>query len=171
MTEAKNALVKQLFAAHRGALQAFFYRRVRQRADASDLAQEVYLRMLRVKDLSTIRSPEAYLFTIAANLAQEHNVKSRASGRSLDINDDAVQEQLAELPSFGQECDAEARGQRLQEVLLELPAKCQAAVALHYWRGLSYAEVGTQLGISSHMVKKYVQRALAHCRRRMARLG
>jgi RNA polymerase sigma-70 factor (ECF subfamily) len=171
MTEPRKALLERLFAEQGHALRGFLQKRLNRSADPAELAQEVYLRMLRVKDLSTIRSPEAYLFTIAANLAQEHNVKSRASGRSVDINDDAVQEQLAELPSFGQECDAEARGKRLQEVLLELPAKCQAAVALHYWRGMSYEEVGTQLGISSHMVKKYVQRALAHCRRRMARLG
>ena len=149
MTEPRKALLERLFAEQGHALRGFLQKRLIRSSDPAELAQEVYLRMLRVKDLSTIRSPEAYLFTIAANLAQEHNVKSCASGRSLDINDDAVQEQ----------------------VLLELPAKCQAAVALHYWRGLSYAEVGTQLGISSHMVKKYVQRALAHCRRRMARLG
>ena len=44
-------------------------------------------------------------------------------------------------------------------------------MALHYWRGLSYEEVGTQLGVSSHMVKNLIQQALALCRRRMAHLG
>jgi len=60
---------------------------------------------------------------------------------------------------------------RLRQVLRELPPKCQAAVSLQYWQGLSYAEIGQQLDISPHMVKKYLSRALAHCRRRMARLG
>jgi len=59
VTEAKNAWVERLFAAHHGALQAFFYRRVRFRADATDLAQEVYVRMLHVKDVASIRDTEA----------------------------------------------------------------------------------------------------------------
>lgn len=171
MTVSRKALLERLFAEQGSALRLFLLRRVNAASDAAELAQEVYLRMLRVTDLSAIRSPEAYLFTIAANLVREHGAKQRAAGRGIDISDPSVQTQLAELPAFGQECDAEARAKRLKEVLAQLPAKCQAAVALHYWRGLSYEEVGTQLGVSSHMVKKHIQRALAHCRVRMARLG
>ena len=55
--------------------------------------------------------------------------------------------------------------------LQQLPAKCQAAVVLQYWEGLSYEEIAERLGISTHMVKKYLTQALAHCRRRMARWG
>lgn len=46
--ESKPSLVGRLFAEHRGALQAFFLRRIRSKADAADLAQEVYVRMLRI---------------------------------------------------------------------------------------------------------------------------
>jgi RNA polymerase sigma-70 factor (ECF subfamily) len=87
------------------------------------------------------------------------------------VEDPALQSQLAHEPLFGQQIDREARIRRLREVLAQLPAKCQAAVALHYWRGLSYEETGAQLGVSSHMVKKYLAQAISHCRRRMARLG
>ena len=171
MTAPRNTLLERLFAERGGALRLFLLRRVNSPADASELAQEAYLRMLRVTDLSAIRSPEAYLFAIAENLVREQRAKLGAARGAVDISDPAVQEQLAHLPAFGQEVDAEARARRLREVLAQLPAKCQAAVALHYWRGLSYEETGTRLGVSSHMVKKYIQQALAHCRRRMARLG
>ena len=50
MTEPRNALVEGLFARHRTALQAFFFRRLRTKADAADLAQDVYLRILRVNE-------------------------------------------------------------------------------------------------------------------------
>ena len=43
--EPKPSLIERLFAEHRGGLQAFFRRRIRSKADAADLAQEVYLRM------------------------------------------------------------------------------------------------------------------------------
>jgi RNA polymerase sigma factor (sigma-70 family) len=171
MVESKKALVERLFAEHGGALRAFFYRRVSRHTEAADLAQEVYLRLLRVPDVDSIRNPEAYLFTVASNLAKEHAVRERHLNAALDIEEPAVQEQLADLPGFGTLLDTEARVKRLQKVLKELPTKCQAAVALQYWKGLSYEEIGQQLEISPHMVKKYLSRALAHCRRRMARLG
>jgi RNA polymerase sigma-70 factor (ECF subfamily) len=171
MAGSKKALVERLFAEHGGALRAFFYRRVRRQPEAADLAQEVYLRLLRVPDIDSIRNPEAYLFTVASNLAKEHAVRERHLSGALDIEEPAVQEQLADLPGFGSLLDTDARVKRLREVLKELPPKCQAAVAMQYWQGLSYAEIGQQLDISPHMVKKYLSRALAHCRRRMARLG
>ena len=63
------------------------------------------------------------------------------------------------------------RIERLREVLGQLSPKCQAAVILQYWHGLSYAEIGERLGVSSNMVKKYLGQALLHCRRRMQSLS
>ena len=171
MPEATKALVERLFAAHRGALQSFFYRRVRNRTDASDLAQEVYLRMLRVRDTGAIRDTEAYLYTVAGNLAKEHGALGRRHGISVDVDDAAVQEQLAELPGVEGQIDARLRTQRLREVLRQLPPKCHAAVVLQYAHGLSYQQIAERLGVSPRMVKKYLGQALGHCRRRMARMG
>jgi RNA polymerase sigma-70 factor (ECF subfamily) len=171
MTENKRTLVERLFAEHGRAVQAFLFRRVRRHPDAAELAQEVYLRMLRVSDMTAIRNPEAYLYTVASNLAKEHARHERQDGAALDVDDPLVQEQLAELPAFASQLDAEQRIKRLREVLQQLPRKCQAAVALQYWQGLSYEEIAQRLGVSTHMVKKYLSQALVHCRRRMARLG
>lgn len=171
MAETKRTLVERLFAEHGRALQAFLFRRVRRDPDAAELAQEVYLRMLRVADLGAIRNPEAYLYTVASNLAKEHARHERQDGAALDVDDPVVQEQLAELPAFASELDTERRIKRLREVLQQLPPKCQAAVMLQYWQGLSYEEIAVRLGVSSHMVKKYLSQALVHCRRRMVSLG
>ena len=171
MAEARKTLVERLFAEHGGALQAFFYRRARCRPDAKDLAQEVFLRMLRVKDMDAIRNPEAYLFAVASNLAKEHAVQAWRRGTSVNVEDADVQEQIAELPSFGGQIDSEQRVARLREVLRQLPPKCHAAVVLQYRHGLGYLEIAERLGISTHMVKKYLGQALGHCRCRMARLG
>jgi RNA polymerase sigma-70 factor (ECF subfamily) len=169
MAESKKTLVERLFVEHAGPLRAFLYRRVHRHPDAAELAQEVYVRMLRVRDIETIRNPEAYLYTVASNLAKEH-ARGEQTG-ALDVDDPLVQEQLAELPAFGGQLDAEQRVKRLREVLHQLPVKCQAAVVLQYWHGLSYEEIAQRLGVSTHMVKKYLSQALTHCRRRMARLG
>lgn len=171
MSEPKNTLIERLFAEHDGALQAFFYRRDRCRPDAADLAQEVYLRMLRVRDTGAIRDHEAYLFAVASNVAREHAALEWKHGTRVDVNEPTIQEQLAELPSLSGQIDAEQRVTRLREVLRQLPPKCHAAVGLQYRYGLSYAEIAERLGVSTHMVKKYLGQALGHCRRRMARLG
>ena len=63
------------------------------------------------------------------------------------------------------------RVKRLREVLQQLPPKCRTAVALQYWHGMTYEEISVHLGVSTHMVKKYLSQALTHCRRRMSRMG
>jgi len=171
MADSKHTLVAKLFAEHGGALRAFLGRRVRKQPDAAELAQEVYLRILRLEDASIIENPEAYLYTVASNLAKEHSRLEGRAGTALDIDDALIQQQLAELPSFGNELDTEQRIKRLEEVLRQLPAKCHAAVVLQYWHGLSYEEIAQRLDISAHMVKKYLSQAMTHCRKRMARLG
>jgi RNA polymerase sigma factor (sigma-70 family) len=171
MAEIKKSLLERLFSEQGGALRAFLYRRVRKHPDAAELAQEVYVRMLRVPDMTSIRNPEAYLYAVASNLAKEHAHREARDKSVLDIDDPLVQEQLAELPPFAGQLDRDTRIARLREVLGQLSPKCRAAVVLQYWHGLSYEEIGERLGVSTNMVKKYLSQALVHCRRRMARLG
>src|ERR1700685_1393640 len=115
--EQKPSLVERLFAEHRGALQTFFLRRIRAKADAADLAQEVYVRMLRVSDQEAIRNPVHYLYTVANNLVKEHAVLDRRQASGIDIDGAPVHEQLEALPEFGGDLDAAQRVARLREVL------------------------------------------------------
>jgi len=169
--EIKKALVERLFAAHGRALQAFFYRRVRHRADASDLAQEVYLRMLRVKDPDSIQDMQAYLFTVASNLAKEHAAREGRRGMAVDVEDGAILEELSEPAGYDAQIDVAHQVQRLREVLKQLPPRWHAAVVMQYVHGLSRQEIGDRLGVSPRTVKKYLAQALGRCRRQVARLG
>jgi len=171
VADPKPSLVARLFAEHRGALQAFFRRRIRSKADAQDLAQEVYLRMLRVSNQAAIRDPVLYLYTVANNLVKEHAVLERRQASSIDIEEVATHAQLETLPEFDGDLDLEQRVVRLRVVLKQLRPKWQAAVELYFTHALSYREIATRLEVSPQMVKKYVAQALLHCRRRMARLG
>ena len=171
VADPKPSLVERLFSEQRGALQAFFLRRIRSKADAPDLAQEVYLRMLRVSDQEAIRDPVRYLYTVANNLVKEHAVLDRRQAIGIDIDEVESHEQLEVPPAFEGELDAARRAARLRVVLKQLRPKCQAAVVLRFTHGLSYREVAVRLGVSPQMAKKYVAQALSHCRRRMERLG
>jgi RNA polymerase sigma factor (sigma-70 family) len=171
MPETKKALVERLFAQNGGALRAFFRKRLPQPQDAGDLAQEVYVRMLRLSDIDTIRHPEAYLYTVASNLAREHRVLERRRGSRIDVEDAELEDELAQLSGVIDDVDTERRIKHLREVLRQLPLKCYAVVALQYWHGMSHATIAAELGISERMVKRYLNQGLAHCRRRMTRLG
>jgi RNA polymerase sigma factor (sigma-70 family) len=171
VADPKPSLVVRLFAEQRGDLLAFFRRRVRSSADAQDLAQEVYLRMLRLKDLEAIRNPVLYLYTVANNLVKEQAMLDRRTASGVNIDKVAQHEQLESLPAFDGELDAAQRVARLRSVLTQLRPRWQAAVELRFTHGLSYREIANRLGVSPQMAKKYVARALFHCRRRMARLG
>jgi len=167
----KPSLVERLFAEHRGALQSFFRRRIRSKADAADMAQEVYVRMLRISNQGAIRNPVLYLYTVANNLVKEHAVLDRRQASGIDIEEVATHEQLETLPAFDGELDTAQRVARLQVVLEQLRPRWQAAVELRFTHGLSYREIAIRLGVSQQMAKRYVAQALLHCRRRMARLG
>jgi len=171
VAEPKPSLVERLFADHRAALQTFFRRRIRSQADASDLAQEVYVRMLRIKDQEAIRNPVPYLYTVANNLVKEHAVLEHRQASCIDIDEAPAHEQLETLPAFDAELDATQRVTRLGVVLKQLSPKCRAAVILRFTHELSFREIGDHLGVSPQMARKYVVQALGHCRRRMVRLG
>jgi RNA polymerase sigma factor (sigma-70 family) len=164
-------MVERLFAEHRAALQTFFFRRIRSKADAPDLAQEVYIRMLRVSDQASIRNPVHYLYTVANNLVKENAALDQRQANRIDIDEAPADEQLETLPAFDGDLDATQRVVRLGVVLQQLRPKCRAAVELRFTHGLCYREIATHLEISPQMAKKYVAQALDHCRRRMARLG
>ena len=169
--DSKPSLIERLFADHRTALQAFFLRRIRGKADAADLAQEVYVRMLRISDQGAIRNPVHYLYTVANNLVKEHAVLDRRQASGIDIDEAPAHAELETLPTFDRELDATQRVARLGIVLKQLRPKCRAAVELRFAHGLSYRAIATHLGVSPQMARKYVAQALGHCRRRMAALG
>ena len=127
--------------------------------------------MLRLSDTDTIRHPEAYLYTVAANLAREHHVLARRRGLTIDVQDVGLEDELAQLNSVIGEIDTEQRVTRLREVLQKLPLKCYAVMALKYWHGMSHAEIAADLHISERMVKRYLNQGLTHCRHHMIRQG
>lgn len=167
----QKTLIQKLFLEHGQALRGFIRRRVRSKAEAADLAQEVYLRILRVKEPEAIRNPEGYLYGVASNLIREQRLLEQRRSTHDDAGDPSLAEQLAELPSFDTELDSRNRQKRLLEVLMQLPPNCRTAIVLQYRDGLSYQEIADRLGVSTHMVKKYLTQTLAHCRKRMGRWG
>jgi RNA polymerase sigma factor (sigma-70 family) len=145
-------------------LRRFLTGRLRNTADVPDLAQEVFLRLLRVEGYERIRSPEAYLFTIASHVIQQHSVRHSSEPVSVDIA-----EVFSELRTSASDDppDQAAHVQRLAElerILKALPSRVASALVLHRLAGYSVQEVADELGVSRETAKKYLARAVEHCR-------
>ncbi len=138
-----------MFAAGGRKLRGFLRRRVRNAADVPDLAQEVYLRLLRLPEAANVANPEAYVFAVAGNLVREHALIAKRAGRAVSPEDPTVEADLSFLPAFEEEADASRQETQLQIALGELSAKCRAAVVMQYRDGLSYGEIAARLGVST----------------------
>lgn len=162
--EDKNRMVAQLAAQQGARLRQFLRRRVRSATDIPDLMQEVFLRLLRVSHHETIRSPEAYLMTIARHVAQQHRLE--AAPENFAELDDV----LADLRSCSTsdpvlEVTAEQCRDELEDALHHMAPKVQATFLLHRRDGLTIDQVSERLGISRPMAKKYLVKALVQFRK------
>jgi len=158
-----RAGVAKLFVDQQDRLQRYLRARLSSADDAAELAQEAYLRLLRVQRKDLIRHPRAYLFRIARNLIHE-----LYTGRRLAADEDAEPDLLiADEPSPEELANLAARREMVRRAVRELPEKCQAALALHLQEGLTHAEIGERMNLSRQMVQKYLAQGLAHCRKRL----
>jgi RNA polymerase sigma-70 factor (ECF subfamily) len=168
MAKVLSDRIEKLFSLRSMHLKSFFGRRVQARDEIADLTQEAFLRVLRADSSQAIHNPEAYLFTVAGNLAREYSVLRNRFGAALDAGDPSIERELSSWPDMDTELDAPHRRLALQAVLGELSPKCRAALVMQYRDGLTYQQIGEQLGVSANMVKKYLSKALGHCRQRLA---
>ena len=161
-----RALIEGLVASHGDQLRRFLFARVRNVADVPDITQEVYLRMLRVPNLESVRSPEAYLFTVAQHVVQQHTLKSAALPTA-ELDRILNTRTPTAHPDPALELAAAQSLERLQETLDQLSPKVRAVFMLSRRDGLSFDEIALHLGVSKPMVKKYLMKALMQFRLRL----
>ncbi len=165
--EEKDVVVRDLATRQGDALHRFLASRLRDAlTDVPDLVQEVFLRLLRVNSLDSIRSPEAYLFGIARHVLHQHRAQAKATPDIVDIAE-VLDEREAE-PGSGPEAQLEM-AQRIEgfhRALSRMPANVYATLMLNRVAGLTLEEVARRLGVSRGMAKKYLAAALEECRRR-----
>jgi RNA polymerase sigma factor (sigma-70 family) len=161
-----DRLVERLAKDHGKDLLRFISRRVRTAADARDLAQEAYVRLLRLERKDLIRDPLPYLYRIAANVLYEFELKRREDVRGLMRWSAEHRIRSQALPAGG-EAETLALQDRLESVLRQLSPTCRAVLILHRREGMTYDEIAERIGISPSMVKKYLSQGLQHCREQL----
>lgn len=142
-------------------LHRFLLRRLRRREDAADIAQEVYVRLLRLPRTDLIRKPHAYVYFVAAQVAAEHSMREKNEPVAFDseaLQRLADSQAYARPEEMAESVDVEAE---LQHLLRKLSVTHRNVLILKKRDGLSIKEIAEALELSEHTVKKYLFQAMA----------
>jgi RNA polymerase sigma-70 factor (ECF subfamily) len=156
-------LFEAAFRAHYESLIRYLRSRVGSDAEARDIAQDAYLRLMRYREHQDPVSLKALVFRIATNLV---SMRARAARVRPDPEPlEAALEVPANEPTPERQLFTEQQLALLTEIIQRLPPKCRQAFVLSRFHNMGYQEIAARLGISVKMVEKHVAHALSICRR------
>lgn len=144
------------------------YRMLGSRTEAEDAAQEALIKaVMNLHSYDPNRPFKPWVLRIASNECIDR-IRRRKNIVSLDgMGDDGAWEwQAGESPNPEAEMLQQERREAVREMLDSLPSLDRTIVALFYWEGLSYIEIGEVTGLSLSAIKSRLFRA----RRTMAQL-
>lgn len=160
LLSAHHRAMHALYSEHHGWLQNWLRGKLGCAADAADLAQDTFLRILLKRELREIGMPRAFLRTIARGLVIDHWRREELQRAYL--------ESIAHLP------EAQAPSPEARELVLELleeisrmldglKPKVRTAFLLAQCEDLSHRQIAERMGVSQRSVERYVAEALYHC--------
>ncbi len=147
---------------HEAALRAWLHAQFPVLTDIDDLVQETYVRILQVQDRAAIRTPKAFLFATARNLALDHTRRRKVvmfetinGSPETSLCDDRCS--AADTAAHRQELEL------LTRAIQRLPEGCRQVLTLRKIYGLSQREIAARLGISEHTVEAQVGNGVRRC--------
>lgn len=160
-TDGKAGTFLHAFLEHRERLEALVFRRTGCRATASDLMQELFLRLWR-RSIDEPENVAGYLFRSARNLAIDH-LRSESLRNGLDIR--SVPEQHVTEPVPPDTALHARQGlQSVADALRALPQRTRHIFLLNRVHGRTYADIARTMKVSVSTVEKDMMRALAACK-------
>lgn len=153
-----------LYQRHRAQIHTFLRYLVRDREEAADLTQQVFMRAW--DGLPRLRKAGAFvgwLHRIAANLARDW-------AKSARVRSEAPMPQEADLASQEDASEGvleQEMRHRVQEAVAALPEIHRGVVVMHHVEGLSVNQIAQALGVSPGTVMSRVARAREALRERL----
>jgi len=146
----------------------FFYRALRERSQAEDLAQEVFVGLFRAGRRYKPRAKfSTFLFRIASNvLASEIRKRVRRPQTVplvVDTGDEGEGAETRQIEDAGapvtEQVEADMLGEAIRDAVAELPQGQRTAFLLRMYQGLSYEEIAQAMRCPIGTVKSRMSRA------------
>jgi len=155
-----HGIINDIYSKYNKGLYRFLRRRLNSKDDMDDVAQEVYLRLVRHRNPEDIKPSLALLCTIAANLLKDRyrRMKVRSMHSHMPIGDTDI-----ESPDASPEDVVKSKEglKYFQSVYRSLNKECRQAFMLHRFKGYTYDEIAGEMGISRSMVLKHISYVLS----------
>lgn len=146
-------------------LHRYLARRLPRPNDVEDLAQEVFLRLMRVKNTEFVLNPQAYLYGIAAHVVREFRMRRENEQHYVTYDSDSLEEHANNTARLSPPGDALADHldltRQLESALDKLSPAHRAVVLLLKQHGMSYEEAARATSLSIHTIEKYYFQAKA----------
>ena len=153
--------LEEAYAESRASLVSFLSRRLDNRHQAEDLAQDIYVALRHFSGRGDVESPRGLLFRVARNLAinlTSQEARRAALRRSqVDILWTAVDEVTPERHLL----DREAL-EIIGAAVAELPERTRQILVWRRLDGLRNVEIARRLGVSTTAVEKHLRAAMTH---------
>lgn len=152
---------------HEPMLRAWLHSRFPRLRDLDDVVQEAYARVLAAVNRREMRSPKAFFFATARNLACDHYRRCRvAAPEALGEGED-----MRVLDESADVAETAARNQEIElmtQAIQHLPDRCRQVLTLRYVYGLPHRDIAEQLGISVRTVEAQITVGIKRCTRFVA---
>ena len=157
--------LERLYRTQASRLRRYFARRTGS-DDAGDLVQETFVRFASAAAAgqSEIDCPEAYLTQVATNLLRDRARAAAHNAHYLQQQANATAGRCVDPYPLLESRDA-LRG--LEQALSRLNPRRRKIFLLHRLEDMTYAEIGTVVGMSEKGVKKQMAKALFELRQAM----
>lgn len=154
--------VESLYQDNHRWLRGWLRAKMGSRADAEDLVQETFIRMLGGQPGArlVLREPRAYLATIAGRLLANFYRRLSIERAYLEVLATIPEDQV---PSLETQALVRETLLEIDQMLDGLGKKVKQAFLLAQFEELPYAQIAERLGISLRTAKNYVARAIVHC--------
>jgi len=158
-----NAALEELYDRHAGLLYSVIVKIVRDRAEAEDVLQDVWVQAWRTA--ATYRAERgavaAWLVTIARSRAIDRSRSLRSRQNAVDAAEAATPEPA---PEPGIDPVRRDLHQRVVSALESLAPQQREVLALAYFGGLSQSEIAARCGAPLGTVKSWVRQGLQRLR-------
>lgn len=157
----RTSAVTAIYEKYNAGLIKYLNKRLYSREDVEDVAQEVYIRLIKFSNLDGLEPSLPLLCTIAANLIKDRLRKTSAKATykhvplgDIETKSKALSPEEIVMSNEGME--------KFKRIFRSLKKDCRQVFVMHRIDGYTYEEIAGRMGISKSMVYKHLNRAMLH---------